>query len=79
MFIRFCAGGTGSNSWWVAVVGDVQVEGAPHQEKRWGLGVVERCDNDKRLLMRGGVRTEERTKNNQEIAETCGAGNRIKC
>ena len=46
---RRLAGG----GWRVAGVGDIQVDGVLHQERRWGAGAMERCYDDKRLLMGG--------------------------
>ena len=34
--------------WQVAGMGDVQVEGALFWERRWGVGVTERCGYDNR-------------------------------
>ena len=44
---------TSGRGWRVAIVGDVQVSGAPLWEKWWGLGSTERCYNDERPLMVG--------------------------
>ena len=41
----------------MAGVGEVQVDGAPHRERRGGEGATKRCYDEKRLLMGGkGVR-----------------------
>ena len=44
---------TSGGRWWVAGVGDVQVNGATRRKRRWGEGVTDRCGDDKRLLMGG--------------------------
>ena len=33
--------------WRLAGVGNVQVDGALHRERRWGAGVIERCGEKK--------------------------------
>ena len=52
---RYTAQGadTSGGRWWVAGVGDVQVNGATRRKRRWGEGVTDRCGDDKRLLMGG--------------------------
>ena len=42
---------TSSGGWRVTGVGNVQVDGVPRQERRWGVRVLERCYGDERLLM----------------------------
>ena len=44
---------TSGGGWRVAGVGNVQVEGVPRWERRWGAGVTERCYDEKRILMGG--------------------------
>ena len=34
---------TSGGRWQVTGVGDIHVDDAPHQERRWGAGVKERC------------------------------------
>ena len=38
-------------SWRLVGVGDVQVDGATIQERRWGGGAIERFCNNQRLLV----------------------------
>ena len=61
-------------SWKVAGVGNFQVDVAPLWKRRWGVGETERCGNDEQVLMGGGGRMEERTKNDPEMSEKGGAG-----
>ena len=44
---------TSEGSWRVTGVEDVQVDRAPRQERRWGVGVAERCGENEQLLMGG--------------------------
>ena len=50
-------------------VGNFQVDSTPLWERRWGVGETEGCGDDERVLMGGGGRMEEGTKNHQEMAE----------
>ena len=44
---------TSGGGWQVVSVGDVQVEGVPLRERRWGDGSTERCCNDDLMMMEG--------------------------
>ena len=44
---------TSGGSRQVPGVGDVQVDGGPRHERRWGEGVTERCCDQERLPMKG--------------------------
>ena len=44
---------TSRGSWWVAGVGEIQVDNAMRWERRWGAGVAKRYGNNGGLLMGG--------------------------
>ena len=53
-------------SWWVAGMGDVQVDGEPRQERRWVAGMTEKCCDNERLLMGEGVVWTREPRNTQK-------------
>ena len=64
---------TRGGSWRVAGVGYVQVYEGLLRERRWGVGVTDRCGDYKRILV-GGRYDVGGTDKYLETAETCGTG-----
>ena len=52
---------TSGRSWQVAGVVNVQVYSAPLQERRWGAGTTNRCHENERMLVGGGVGWRRKT------------------
>ena len=57
---------TRSRGWQGAGVDDVQVDGVPRREWRWGAGETEGCYDKRRLLMEGG-RSEGEEKTQKQL------------